>query len=300
MPLISIIIPAYNGEQFITHAVDSALAQDFTDREVIVVDDGSTDATAAILSGYENKIFVLHQENGGPSAARNAGAARAQGDYLAFLDADDWWREDKLTLTLRALETQTTAVLAFSGYRHVISDGFDQGYFQYEKAPSFDDMFVRRVDIPPSTVLMRRSVFEDCGGFPNELRAFEDGYLWLLARERGEFIYLNELLTIIRRRASYCYEEWHSEEHASWFRNAKKFEQLVFARYGKRAVPIFKQNNRDLASMALHEVARQLGLRNWAAASRWWIRAARLRPLEALSHVLSAVPSKLVRLLDEG
>ena len=289
MPLISVIIPVYNGEAFIARAVDSALAQDFSDFEVIVVDDGSTDSTGLILSKYGDKIRVLRQDNRGQPAALNRAAAIAHGEYLAFLDADDWWREDKLTLTHRALEGHGTAALAFSGYRQLLLDEIELPDYRYEKAPSFDDMFTRRVDICPSAVLMRRSAFERCGGFCKELHfEFSDTYLWLLAREHGEFIYVDELLMTRRARASYCQE--------GLFLGAKNFERLVLARYGRRALPIIQQNNEDIASLALREVEIQLRLGNSAEALRWWIQAARLRPLKAFWGVARAIPRAGARL----
>jgi glycosyltransferase involved in cell wall biosynthesis len=292
MPLISVLIAVYNGEAFIARAVDSALAQDFPNFEVIVVDDGSTDSTGLILRGYGDKIRSLRQDNHGQPAALNRGAAIARGEYVAFLDADDWWREDKLALTHLALESHGTAVLAFSACRQLLLDEIELSDWRCEKAPSFDDMFTRRIDIPPSAVLMRRSVFERCGGFSEKLQGrageFADGYLWLLALEHGEFIYIDELLVSRRARPSYCQE--------SWFLSAKIFERLVLARYGRRALPIIQQNSEDLASMALNEAATQLQLGNQKAALRWWIQAARLRPWKAIWRVATTIPRASTRL----
>jgi glycosyltransferase involved in cell wall biosynthesis len=289
MSFISVIIPVYNGAAFIARAVDSALAQDFSDFEVIVVDDGSTDATGLILRKYVNKIRVLRQDNHGPSVARNTGAAIARGEYLAFLDADDWWREDKLTLTHRALESQETAVLAFSGFRVLLPGETELDERRYQRAPSLDEILADFLFIGPSTVLMRRSVFESIGGFCEEFgaAAYEDTYLWLLARERGEFIYVDELLVTRRARASYCEERW-------WL-NKKVFEQLLLTRYGRRALPTIRQNESLLASVALGEVARQLRLGNPATALRWWIKAARLRPRRAFWWVAKTVPRAAAR-----
>src|SRR5260370_5963249 len=140
MCLISVIIPVYNGKEFITRAVDSALAQDFSDFEVIVVDDGSTDSTSHILTKYGDKIRVLRQDNRGPSVARNKGAAIPRGEYLAFLDADDWWRQDKLTLTHRALEGHEKAVLAFSGFRELLPGKIELNERRYQRAPSLEEI----------------------------------------------------------------------------------------------------------------------------------------------------------------
>ncbi len=95
-PRFSVIIPAYNAEAFIARAIDSVLAQTWPAHEILVVDDGSADSTARIVAGYGEGVRYLRQENAGVSAARNAGARAATGDWLAFLDADDWYYPDRL------------------------------------------------------------------------------------------------------------------------------------------------------------------------------------------------------------
>src|SRR5690242_13806787 len=95
-PLISVVIPTFNRARCVANAVDSVLVQTFKDCEVIVVDDGSTDATAEVLKGYGNRVRVIQQSNRGVSAARNAGIRSARGEWIAFLDSDDIWNPDKL------------------------------------------------------------------------------------------------------------------------------------------------------------------------------------------------------------
>jgi len=288
MSLISVIIPVYNGAAFIAQAVDSALAQDFSDVEVIVVDDGSTDGTGLILSKYGEKIRVLRQDNRGAAVARNAGAAIAHGEYLAFLDADDWWREDMLTLTYCALEANETAVLAFSGFRELLLGEIELDERRYEKAPSLEEILAHFLFITPSAVLMRSSAFERIGGFCDGLRAYEDTYLLLLAREHGEFIYVDELLMSRRVRVSYCQKKY-------WL-NKKTFERLVLARYGRRALPMLQRNEDLLTSMALREVGIQFRMGNTTEALRWWIEAARLQPWEAVRRTAKTIPHAAARL----
>src|SRR5512139_3834983 len=96
-PLVSVVIPTYNRAWCLRQAVDSVLAQEFGDFELIVVDDGSTDATADLLAAYADRIRVLRQANHGVSAARNAGIAAARGGLFAFLDSDDIWLSRKLS-----------------------------------------------------------------------------------------------------------------------------------------------------------------------------------------------------------
>jgi GT2 family glycosyltransferase len=97
-PLFSVIIPVFNGEAFVARAVDSVLAQTYPYKEIIVVDDGSTDSTPDVIATYRDQVRYLRQSNLGVAAARNAGARAALGDWLAFLDADDWYLPDRLRL----------------------------------------------------------------------------------------------------------------------------------------------------------------------------------------------------------
>lgn len=125
MALISLIVPVYNGEKLLPKAVDSALAQVFTDFELILVDDGSADGTAALCDAYaagDGRIKVIHQKNAGVSAARNAGIKAAQGRYLAFLDADDWLEPDFLSAMLSAVE-ETGARTGACGHFYDLPDG---------------------------------------------------------------------------------------------------------------------------------------------------------------------------------
>ena len=102
-PTVSVIIPAFNAGWCVRKAIDSVLAQDYADSEVIVVNDGSTDDTAAVLASYGSAIRLIDQPNGGMSNARNAGIRAARGEFLAFLDSDDWWLPGKLTQQVELL-----------------------------------------------------------------------------------------------------------------------------------------------------------------------------------------------------
>src|SRR5258706_4312972 len=104
--LVSVVMPAYNVAWCIGRAVDSVLAQDFHRRELIVVNDGSTDGTRALLETYRGAIKVIDQDNRGMSAARNAGIRSALGTYVAFLDADDWWLPEKLSRQVQLMQSR--------------------------------------------------------------------------------------------------------------------------------------------------------------------------------------------------
>src|SRR6516162_596409 len=112
-PLVSVIIPAYNAERTLRRAIDSALAQDYQPIEIIVVDDGSKDATSEVAAAYLDKAVQLVQlpRNCGESGAMNTGIAVAKGEYIAFLDADDEWLPKKLTRQIAALEMNSAAIM---------------------------------------------------------------------------------------------------------------------------------------------------------------------------------------------
>ncbi len=112
---VSVIIPVFNGEATIAAAIDSVLAQEFGgDVEVIVVNDGSTDATSSVLDAYRGRVTVLDRVNGGPAVARNAGVRASHGEYVTFLDADDIWMPDKLEKTLAALDHDCGAAMVYT------------------------------------------------------------------------------------------------------------------------------------------------------------------------------------------
>ena len=123
-PLVSVIIPAYNAEEFIDEALQSVLRQTHRELEVIVVDDGSTDATRARVRAHGDRVRYIHQMNAGVGAARNRGLDAATGDYVAFLDADDLWRPEKLEVQLEvAARNPTSGLIACDGRRFLSGGG---------------------------------------------------------------------------------------------------------------------------------------------------------------------------------
>lgn len=117
-PRFSVIIPAYNSETSLARAIDSVLAQSYPAQEIIVVDDGSTDATAAVAARYGDQLRYLRQDNAGVSSARNHGARIAQGDWLAFLDADDYYYRDRLRLHAEWIDEDATLDFLTGDYEY--------------------------------------------------------------------------------------------------------------------------------------------------------------------------------------
>jgi glycosyltransferase involved in cell wall biosynthesis len=202
---VSVVIPVFNNEATVARAIDSVLAQEFDGEfEVVVVNDGSTDATASVLDGYRGRVTVLDRVNGGQAAARNAGMRASHGEYIAFLDADDEWLEGKLEKAVAVLDRDPGCVLVFhdaievDGDRQILRPCMISPAQAH--APSLAEMLEVTWQIQPSTVVIRRAVFEAIGGFSEEFRGAggEDSFAWLLARERGDFAYIGERLSLYK------------------------------------------------------------------------------------------------------
>jgi glycosyltransferase involved in cell wall biosynthesis len=170
-PTVSVLIPAYNAATHLVRAVESALAQTHAPLEILIIDDGSRDRTPEIAAGFGPPVRLIRKENGGPASARNLGAAEARGDWLALLDADDWWFPDKLRAQL-AYATDPNV-----GMIHSLPDHRDE---VVPPVLSFEDLWERNW-VSNSSVLLRRTVFEALGGFneAKELISVEDYNLWM-------------------------------------------------------------------------------------------------------------------------
>jgi glycosyltransferase involved in cell wall biosynthesis len=207
-PKISVIIPTFNGENTVGVAIESVLAQDCADYEVIVVNDGSNDGTASILDRYRSRVRIVAQPNSGLAGARNAGVAVATGKYLAFLDDDDTWEANRLSRTCAALEANPQSVMVYSDAVQVDASGrlVESSYTPPEQrhAPAMREMLNEFWNILPSSILVRRETFEGCGGFEEEFKVafFEDTFFYLRCREQGPFYYLGEKLIRYRRRGA--------------------------------------------------------------------------------------------------
>src|SRR5574340_695015 len=122
-PTVSVVVPAYNAAAFLRRAIDSVLGQTAVDLELLVVDDGSTDATLQLLAGYGERLQAIPQVNAGPAGARNRGLALARGRYIAFLDADDWWLPEKLGRQVALLDSRPEIGFCSTGTRVVHAAG---------------------------------------------------------------------------------------------------------------------------------------------------------------------------------
>ena len=171
LPRISAIIPAYNSARYVGRAIESVLAQSYPVCELFVVDDGSSDDTAAVVAQYGPSVTLIRQANGGPGAARNQGAKRASGEWLGLLDADDKWLPHKLEQQIA--HTQNPLV-------GIVQSSVEDGPNTCPDDLTFARLWQRNC-IANSSVLIRKTAFDGVGGFNEDrsLIAVEDYNLWL-------------------------------------------------------------------------------------------------------------------------
>ncbi len=174
--MVSVVIPTYNYGRFVTEAVDCALNQTYRPLEVIVVDDGSTDNTRPLLAPYLDRIRYVHQANKGLSAARNTGIRHAQGQWVAFLDADDLWHPDKTRVQLDLAGIDASVGLVGSPYCTAMPTALPDR--PATRVIGIRD-FLFGVPIAPSATLVRREAFELVGDFDETLSSVEDRDMWL-------------------------------------------------------------------------------------------------------------------------
>ncbi len=198
-PLVSVIIPTYNRGWILKEAIDSVLAQDFADFELIVVDDGSTDNTQDILSSYKENIVVLRQDNKGVSSARNRGVVSASGQFIAFLDSDDLWLPKKLSMQVGFFNTNPDALICQTEEKWFRNGIRVNPKKRHKKLTG--DIFEPSLYlclVSPSAVMIKCSLFEKTGMFDETLPACEDYDMWLRVSCRHPVYLINTPLIIKR------------------------------------------------------------------------------------------------------
>lgn len=192
-PHFSVIIPAYNSETTLARAIDSVLAQSYPVQEIIVVDDGSTDGTSEVAARYASKLRYIHQDNAGVSSARNRGAQAASGDWLAFLDADDWYYPDRLRWHAEWIQEDAGLEFLTGDYEYRDDAGkllgtsmlqHDAGRMMLAKAAGSARVVMDQAHEIQAyvadhfgdthTISVPRSTFLDLGGYPLGYKVCED------------------------------------------------------------------------------------------------------------------------------
>ena len=205
MPLVSVILPIFNGQQFIGDALESIFSQTFSDFEIICVDDGSTDNSLKVLEAYSKQVIVLTGPNRGPSSARNLGVGRASGKFVTFLDVDDLWYPSKLEKQVLAMETSSDCAMIHCNFDQMDMNGQgkEQGLALLNREKSLKSPLGRVIGethIPPSTMFIPKSIFLKAGLFDTDLIYFEDFEICTRLLQHGTILFLKEPGVCIRRR----------------------------------------------------------------------------------------------------
>jgi glycosyltransferase involved in cell wall biosynthesis len=212
---VSVLIDTYNHERFIEQAIVSVLEQDFpeAEREIIIVDDGSTDRTPEIVKRFEPRVRLLRKENGGQASAFNAGIPECRGEIVAFLDGDDWWAPGKLQAVVGAMASDASVGLVGHGITEVFSDGRQHTEllrevprFRIDSAAGARLFRLRKSFLGTSRMTLRSDVLRKIGKVPEALRIEADEYLFTLAGLFSDVLILRESLTFYRLHESNAFQ----------------------------------------------------------------------------------------------
>ena len=194
-PLISCIIPAYNGERYLHETLDSIIAQTYRPIEIIVADDGSTDGTAAVVGNYLYQVRYLFQSNAGTAAACNLGLGAMQGEFIAFLAHDDLWHPEKLKRQMERIQARPELAACVTHVKN-----FWSPELRPEEIPAHDPRVLKPVPgYVPQTLLARKTLFDAIGGFKTTLRHADSTDWFLRVKEHAAIIELLPDVLVYRR-----------------------------------------------------------------------------------------------------
>jgi glycosyltransferase involved in cell wall biosynthesis len=200
--LISIITPTYNREKFLPAAIDSVLNQTYKNFELIIVDDGSTDNTPALMVTYlekDSRIKYLQQANQGQSVARNYALSIANGDFICFLDSDNYWPEDKLERSIRAFESHPEVDIVYGDCITIDEQGNELHRNNMRRhSGNIAALLLKDNFVSMNTTMTRRKCFDEMGGMSGKRRVADDYDLWLKFSARFQFLYIPEFLAYYR------------------------------------------------------------------------------------------------------
>lgn len=229
MPKVSVIIPAYNSMPCLVETIDCVLQQTFTDFEVIVIDDGSSDNTATwVKQVSDRRVKLISQANQGASGARNTGIAHASGEYLAFLDADDLWQPTKLEKQVRCLEQNPAVGLVYTWVAIVDRQGKLTGRVFASEAQGnvWYAIAERNIIWCGSSPMVRRQCL-DVGLFDCDLPTLEDWEMWIRIAAKYPFAVLKEPLTYYRQLSNSLSKNWQLMEQSFYLVIEKTFQSLA-------------------------------------------------------------------------
>lgn len=200
-PLVSVVIPTYNCPEFLKAAVESVLAQTFTEIEVVVVDDGSTDNTAELVREFDNRVKYVYQNNAGTAAARNTGIRNSNGSIIAFLDHDDLWLPEKLERELPVLQSNDKIGLVFCGRQFFNTYTNEITSTHPAEAELGVHEFLAHSTIALQSAIVPRAVFDDVGLFDEQLLGTDDWEMTIRIAAKYRVVGVADILISIRGHA---------------------------------------------------------------------------------------------------
>ncbi|TKJ38117.1 MAG: hypothetical protein CEE38_04995 [Planctomycetes bacterium B3_Pla] len=246
---VSVIIPAYNSAVSLARSVDSALAQTSRPDEIIVINDGSTDNTAQVAKAYGNDIILIEQANLGQGAARNAGLRRATKEYIAFLDADDYWLPDFLQTCVgfleghaQAIAVSTGQIIKLWGHKDSISPPIlaEANGRKSDKAFILDDFFrfwAEQDHVRTGSVVIRRDIIEKAGYQLADLRISQDLEYWGYLTTYGKWGFIPKALFVTDGAASAAHQGWKNKY------KARRLKCPEVEQWQRRIVPRLRQED---------------------------------------------------------
>lgn len=237
--LVSIVMPAYNAEKYISKSIDSVLLQTHNNWELIIVNDGSSDRTSDVVDLYNDiRIKLFNIDNCGVACARNIGINYVKGDYIAFLDSDDYWIENKLEVQLYYMLCNSNLVMTYTDYFSFIDESKlipNKQLYPFKISNPTDRLLVFNY-IATLTVMVKASVVFELEGFDNTFFGTEDWDFWIRISKRGKLGYINQKLAFYR-------------EHNEGISKNKKFHLIQEYKILKKYV--LKSGNNILKKYAL-------------------------------------------------
>ena len=261
---VSVVMPCFNGEHYLAAAIDSVMEQSHLDTELVVVDDGSTDNSVEIvrqqMATHPGRIQLLEQPNRGPYPARNFGLAATKGEFVGFLDADDYWDADCISKLLQALQS-TGAPLAYCGWQNVGKEGSGGEPYVPPDYAAADPVthFLRGCPWPIHAALLRRTLVDEVGGFSERYFTSLDYDFWLrILGATHRLVLVPEVL---------AYYRWHSSGQIS----ANRHRQIIDAwRVRRDFVRQFPDQTSHLSGSKVRELVG--GALRTAAYEAFWRR----------------------------
>jgi glycosyltransferase involved in cell wall biosynthesis len=229
MPKVSVVIPAYNAMTYLPKTLDSVLQQSFTDFEVLLINDGSTDSIESWFTTVnDDRVRLISQANQGLPGARNTGIKEAQGDYVAFIDADDLWEPTKLEKQVRCLDAKPEVGLVYAWTLLIDQDGNSIGTVTAAQAEGnvWEQLLLGDVVGSGSAAMIRRICFDQVGMFDTELTSIEDCDMWVRIAAHYPFAVIKEVLVYYRQHPSGMSRNYDRMAQNSRLKIDKNFAQV--------------------------------------------------------------------------